>query len=202
MRLLFVVHKPERIGGAARSAARIVRALGEMGHEVRLFSPVPPDSDVSLRQQMQDLVSASAMQDSMRRTLAEIESYRPELVVGFYGTQGGFSAVTAARLAGVPVVTSLRGNDVNNDFFSPIHQHQVSFAIEKAHAVTTVSREMKHRVAQWFGVDATFIPNSVDRSEFAQDPAGAARLRREWELGDRPVVGLFGEFKPARGLEI
>lgn len=173
-----------------------------MGHDVRLFSPVQPASDHSLRRQMQDFVTASALQESARRTLEEIRSYRPDLVVGFYGSQGGFSAVTAARLAGVPAVTSLRGNDVNSDFFSAIHQHQVSFAIEKADAVTTVSRDMRHRVARWFGVDATFIPNSVDRSAFGPDPEGAARLRREWDLGDRPVIGLFGEFKPARGLSI
>ena len=202
MRLLFVVHRPERIGGAARSAGRIVGALKDVGHDVRLFSPVPPESDASLRRRMQNFVSDPAPQGNSRRTLEEIESYQPDLVVGFYGSQGGFSAVTAALLAGVPAVTSLRGNDVNSDFFSGIDQHQVSFAIEKAQAVTTVSRDMQHRVARWFGVDATFIPNAVDASAFRPDPEGAARLRREWDLGDRPVIGLFGEFKPARGLSI
>jgi glycosyltransferase involved in cell wall biosynthesis len=202
MRLLFVVHRPERIGGAARSAGRIVGGLIALGHDVRLFSPVPPESEVSLRRRLQDVVSDSALQASSRRTFEEIQSYQPDLVVGFYGSQGGFSAVTAALLAGVPAVTSLRGNDVNSDFFSPIHQHQVSFAIQKAQAVTTVSRDMQHRVARWFGVDATFIANAVDQSEFQPDPDGAARLRREWDLGDRPIIGLFGEFKPARGLSI
>lgn len=202
MRLLFVVHSPQRIGGASRSAARICGALGEAGHQVRVCAASEEGSEPSLQQKMFDLFSGSSLQRSTLRAAEEIESWRPDLVVGFYGSQGAFSAVAAARLAGVPSVACLRGNDVNRDFFSAAHHHLVAFAIEKADAVTTVSNEMRHRVARWFGVDATFVPNSVDRALYRADPAGAERLRAEWQIPDGPVVGLFGEFKPARGLGV
>jgi glycosyltransferase involved in cell wall biosynthesis len=202
MRLLFIVHSPRRIGGASRSAARICDALGALGHEVRVCAAADEESEPSPQKQIHDLFTGATLQRATRRAGEEIESWRPDLVVGFYGSQGAFSAVAAARLAGVPAVACLRGNDVNLDFFSAAHHHLVAFAVEKADAVTVVSSDMRRRVARWLGVDATFVANSVDRSLWRPDPEGALRLRAEWGIGAGPVVGLFGEVKPARGLGV
>lgn len=195
MRLLFVTHSLQRIGGVSRSAKRIIAGLRALGHEVQVLAL----DDGSPGQSPQSQPSVSGLEHT-RKVESAIAFARPNLLVGFYGSQGGFSATVAARLTGLPVVTCLRGNDVNRDFYSPIYHHLAAFAIERANAVTVVSKEMAHRVKALFGVESTFIPNSVCREDFFFDPVGASQLREQWQLGNRPVVGLFGEFKPSKGL--
>lgn len=203
MRLLYVVPNPGRIGGVSRSIGRMVDSLREEGHEVRVLAPDPWDgADPNPQQEARGILVGLTMQYWTDCVLEEIERWRPDLLVGYYGGKGAFAAVAAARLTGLPVVACLRGNDVNLDFFAAMRSHLVSFAIAHADAVTVVSNEMRHKVARWFGAEAVYIPNSVDTGLYRPDPEGAARLRQDWEIGDGPVVGLFGEFKPARGLNV
>ena len=203
MRLLYIVPNPGRIGGVSRSIGRMVDSLREGDHEVRVLSPDPWEGvEPNLQLELRGLLLGSTLQHWTDRTLEEIDRWRPDLLVGYYGSKGAFTAVSAACLTGLPAVACLRGNDVNLDFFSALHSHLVAFAVTHADAVTVVSSEMRHKLDRWFGVaGATYIPNSVDTGLFRPDPEGAARLRQEWEIGDGPVVGLFGEFKPAKGLD-
>ena len=203
MRLLYVVPDPGRIGGVSRSIGRMVDSLRDEGHEVRVLSPDPWDgAEPNFQVELRGLLIGSTLQHWTDRALEEIERWRPDLLVGYYGSKGAFAAVSAARLAGLPAVACLRGNDVNLDFFSALHSHSVAFAIRHADAVTVVSTEMRQRVDRWFGSRSVYIPNSVDTGLYRPDPEGAARLRQEWEIGGGPVVGLFGEFKPAKGLDV
>jgi glycosyltransferase involved in cell wall biosynthesis len=203
MRLLYVVPNLRRIGGVSRSIGRMVDSLREEGHEVRVLAPDPWDGvDPNPQQEARGSFLGTTMQHWTDCVLEEIERWPPDLLVGYYGGKGGFAAVAAARLTGLPAVVCLRGNDVNLDFFGTMNSHLVSFAIAHADAVTVMSNEMRHKVARWFGADSTYIPNSVDTDLYRPNPEGAARLRQEWEIGDGPVVGLFGEFKPAKGLNV
>ncbi|HYH46751.1 MAG TPA: glycosyltransferase family 4 protein [Thermoanaerobaculia bacterium] len=200
MRLLYVVPNPQRIGGVARSTLRILDSLRAAEHEVAVVASEAEDENPQM--ELRGLLLGSTLQGWTDRTLAGIERFRPDLVVGYYGSKGAFAAVAAARLAGLPSVACLRGNDVNLDFFSALHHHLTAFAVTHADAVAVVSTEMRHKVARWLGAEAAFISNSVDPESFRPDPEGAARLRREWGLGEGPVVGLFGELKPSKGLAV
>lgn len=203
LRLLYVVPDPHRIGGVSRSIGRMVDSLREAGHEVRVLAPdASGGAEPNFQLELRGLLLGSTLQQWTDRVLEETERWRPDLLVGYYGSKGAFVAVSAARLAGLPAVACLRGNDVNLDFFSALHHHLVAFAATHADAVTVMSGEMRHKLDRWLGVPrSTCIPNSVDTGLFRPDPEGAARLRREWEIGGGPVVGLFGEFKPAKGLD-
>lgn len=205
MRLLYVVPDPDRIGGISRSIARVTTELRRAGHDVHVFCPDPwagRGIQATLEEEVRGALTGTTKQIWTDRTLAEIERLGPELVVGYHGSQGAFAAVAAALLAELPVVVSLRGNDVDLDFFSSLHHAHLAFAVTHADAVTAVSNEMRRKLALWLDVDAVFIANSVDREAFFADPRGAERLRREWEIGEGPVVGLFGELKPKRGLAL
>lgn len=200
MRLLYIVPDPDRIGGLARSIGRVTHALRGLGHEVEVFFPGAGDPPQNTQQELVGLLYGTTIQRWVDLTLEEIERVQPDLLVGYYGSRGAYCAVAAARLTGHPVVACLRGNDVNRDFFSAPYGRRLEFAVKYADTVTVVSQEMRHKIERWLGGTATVISNSVDTGLFRPDPEGALRLRREWEIGDGPVAGLFGEFKAAKGL--
>ena len=142
------------------------------------------------------------LQEWTQRTILEVQRVKPDILVGYYGSTAGFCAAAAAKFLDYPVVVCLRGNDVNRDLFSAMWTQQLQFSVQKADAVVTVSTEMKRKIAAWMGVKAVFISNSVDKEVFYPDPEGAKRFKEQWKLGDRPIIGLFGEFKPTRGISI
>lgn len=200
MRLLYVIRDADRIGGLARSVRRVTKHVEAMpGVEIRLLSlskALPEgerlDHDASFSGQRLQIWSESV--------IGACRQWQPDLLVGYHGTEGGFAAATAGRMLQIPSVVALRGNDVNLDFFSPMGYHPLQFAIRAADAVTVVSTEMAAKVRGWFGVEPFFIANSVDTRRFKADPQGARRLRETWQLKPGPVAGVFGEFKPSRGL--
>jgi glycosyltransferase involved in cell wall biosynthesis len=124
----------------------------------------------------------------------------PDLVVGYYGSSAGWVAVQVARRCHAQSVLALRGNDVDRDLEDNDKRDTVLEALHLAHAVTTVSTEMKHKVMPLTEAPVTFIANTVDTSQFKRDEAGAQKLRSRLQL-KRPVVGVFGEFKEKRGLD-
>ncbi len=201
MRLLYLTGDRGRIGGVARSVGRITEQLESFDDvEVRVLSLTPKDTPVS-QKDIRALFSGALLQLWNDRVKAACDEARPDLLVGYYGSQGGCAAVAAGLELGIPSIACMRGNDVNLEFFSVLHHHQLKLAATRADAVTAVSTEMAGKLRAWFDVEARFIANSVDRSLFRPDPEGASEQRRAWQV-DGPVIGLFGEFKRARGLEI
>jgi len=99
-----------------------------------------------------------------------------------------------------PSVVALRGNDVDRDLEQVGRRDMVLEALHHAHALTTVSTEMKHKVMPLTAAPVTFIANTVDTSQFRRDEEGAQNLRSTLQL-ERPVVGVFGVFKEKRGLD-
>ncbi len=205
MKILYIVPNPGREGGVSRSIARVTDALVALGVPVEVFCPdfeALADKKKSPMDAFYSEMRGEEMQTWTHRCLEKIEEVKPDLIVGYFGRNAAFCAVAAAKLKRIPVVASLRGNDVNLDFFSAMYGGRVAFTIENASRVTTVSNEMKSKVKAWYGVEATFVPNSVDKQQFYHDVTGALELKKEWGLDDRPVVALLGEFKHARGLPL
>ena len=61
---------------------------------------------------------------------------------------------------------------------------------------------MKEKVKTWLGVESNFISNSVDKSLFYNREDLTNTYKQKWNLDHRPIIGLFGEFKASRGLEL
>lgn len=197
MRLLYLAANPQRIGGVSRSLHRVTEEIVRRdGVEVRVVQLTPPDTAGS---DIRAVLSGALFQLWNDRVKAACAEFRPDLLVGYYGSQGAYAAVVAGMELGIPSIACMRGNDVNLDYFSPVYQHLLEVAVTRSDAVTTVSTEMTAKLRAWYGVEPTFISNSVDRERFRPDPDGARELRSQWGL-EGPVVGLFGEFKSSRGL--
>lgn len=205
MRLLYAAPPLERPGGVTRSLRRVAASLRRAGHQVLLCAPdlglFPGEVRAADHEFRFGPGAPAALADDHAAALAAAaRAFRPHLLAGYYGSGPAASAVLAARRLALPSVTCLRGNDVDRDLDLPHLRDLVALAVRGADAVTAVSREMARKVEVALGVAPTFVPNAVDPDHFYPDPDGARALRARWALGERPVLGLFGEFKAKRGL--
>lgn len=201
MKILYVVPSTERKGGLAASVNRITVEMSLLGNEVVVYSTRLSESKNSLLN-TKDIFTGTQMMEITEKVIAEIKAFKPDLVVGYYGSSAAYCAVAAARFCETKVVACLRGNDINRDFFSVLNSPKLSFVMQFADAVTCVSNEMKQKVKAWYNRDSHFIANSVNKNIFFPDIEAAQLLKQEWKLDNRPVVGIFGEFKNSRGLNL
>ncbi len=206
MRLCYVVPALTGSGGVVRSARRMVDAMRAGGHEVLVVSPdvdLFPGDVIAADESYRFGVREPAAPDDWLAPVAEaIRSHAPDVVIGYYGTTFGYAAAVAAAEVGVPAVVCLRGNDVDRDPAEPERRARLERAVRSAAAVTAVSREMVAKLRALADVEARFVANSVDTGAFYPDPeAGAAFRARHGLGGERPILGVFGELKPKRGLD-
>ncbi|MEO1268979.1 MAG: glycosyltransferase family 4 protein [Myxococcota bacterium] len=203
---LYVVPNPHARGGVARSSARVMKHVSALGVTIAACSP-----DVHLfagDYRLHDRVArfgwhSNDLQYWTDRVLETVDRLGDiNIIVGYYGTSGGFVAAAAAALAELPCIVALRGNDLDRDMFHAGSHSMLAFAVSRATMVTAVSRNMVRKTERWFGVDVQFMPNGVDTELFYPDPKAAHQFQTRHGLeGGRPVAGLLGEFKAKRGLD-
>jgi len=149
MKITYIVPNPERIGGVSRSIKRVTDQLQEKGIDISLFCPdFEAIKGINKPEMilMRELMIGTQMQEWTQRTIDKLEEERPDLIVGYFGTSAGYCATVAAQYLNIPVIVSMRGSDVNRDFFSSLHAHKLEFVAKNATAITTVSSEMKYKV--------------------------------------------------------
>jgi len=205
MKILYVVPNPSRIGGVSRSIQRVIHHFKNKGVNATLFCPdFEAENGIAKSEMMmmQELLTGTMMQEWTQRVIEKIKIETPDLVVGYYGSSAAYCATAAAKFLNIPVIACFRGNDINRDFFSSFHAPKLNFIAQNANAITTVSSEMKQKVKTWLGAEAHFISNSVDKSIFYNKNKLAETHKQKLNLDSRLIIGLFGEFKASRGLEI
>ena len=204
LKILFVLPSEHRIGGASRSAFRLITSLRTLGHTVFLIHP--DSSCFPYERNQNEHVWGFHPYGGVQQFSSEVERailhWDPDVILGWYISSGGFVAVSAGKLTNKPVVIAGRGNDLDLDFFHPERHAMVSWTIHNCDAITTVSSEMAYKINKWFGVKATFVSNSVDKSIFYPDTEAAQYFAQKFQIPKKPILGLFGEFKPKRGLEL
>ena len=204
LRIIFVCSNTTAIGGAARSSKRVINNLRHLGH---LVIQVSPDEGVFPNERVQTqhhwLFSPSrGLQQHCDEVLRAIKVWKPDIVLGWYGSSGGFVAVSASAQCSVPSIVCLRGNDIDLDFFRPDRHALLTWTLQKATAISCVSTRMTHKVHRWFEKESTFIPNAVDSTLFYSDPSAGDRFRAQHQLRNTFTLGIFGELKPKRGLDL
>lgn len=205
MRILLASPSLERPGGVTRSVRRVTATLRSLGHDVVVCAP---DEDLfpgQVREPSGELRFGPRGRDSAAEHAEVLTSaarrFEPDAIVGYYGSTAGWAACRAGKAADCPSVVALRGNDVDRDLDLDDLKERVMEAIRDASAVTCVSTEMVNKVKERTGVSATFVTNSVDTTAFRPDPVGATSVRGRLELS-RPTLGIFGEVKAKRGVDL
>lgn len=204
--VLIVAPDLERPGGVSRSVRRLGASLLEVEHPHLLVSPDPDLFPDDLRVEgphwrFGPSGAGRATADLVRHGARAAAALTPAVVLGFYGTSAGAAAVDLAKMLGLPSVLCLRGNDVDRAPLDPRWLPVVSGAVSGATEIVTVSTAMSAKVASRWGRDSVFVQNGVDTRCFYPDPEAARAFARAHALRS-PVLGVFGELKEKRGLEL
>lgn len=211
MRLLVLTetYPPDR-GGMSESCDRILRGLAREGvgldvvhfdrralhFEKRLTSSgsllrVPPQADAA---HLLNLVWNELERDGQAQALTH--------VVAFGGHLPLLGAPVFAAWMQKPLVTLIRGNELDAGVFDPRRRAVLDDALRRSAAVCTVTASHAEKIAALHeGVAPHVIANGIDFELWEATSADAARAAaiRETAAGKR-ILGLFGHLKNKKGL--
>ena len=212
---------PPQVGGVGHSAHRVANVLATRGLEVHVVAfqkhldPVPFDESYASTQEGEVLVhrvkvhhpapstgasEAEILTRYNREMFHALEFFQQrfgyEILHAFFLYPAGFIAGLVARLHGVKMIASIRGNDVGKYVFDPVRLPLVRSSLENADYVTSVATrltDLAGRAIVPIGHKAKTILNSID-----------PRKLQPQSMPDLPVrgtvIGTAGLFRYKKGL--
>lgn len=126
-------------------------------------------------------------------------------VLAFGGSLPLLAGPVFSAWLGAPLITLLRGNDLDLGVFSPRRRGTLGEAVQASAAVAVVSQEMARKVRSlWGDVPTRWIPNGIDLERWRPLPseAEAARRWREERAPGQQVVGMIGHLKAKKGADL
>ncbi|MEU5882747.1 glycosyltransferase family 4 protein [Spirillospora sp. NPDC047279] len=210
-RVLWVTeHYPPSQGGMAQSCDRIVRGLRGAGLEIDVAHLTRRDRPWRIeREHGGRLLTAPLDNDpehALRRlwTVLAADGTPYGHVVAFGGAYAMLGAPMYAALLGAPLVTLLRGNDIDIGAFSARRRDVLRDALAASARVCVVARSHRPLVAALApGAAVTFVPNSVDTTDWGVLPSErerAAAWRAAHVVPGRRTIGLIGQLKTKKGV--
>ncbi|WP_338739764.1 glycosyltransferase family 4 protein [Actinomadura luteofluorescens] len=211
-RVLWITeHYPPSRGGMAQSCDRIVRGLRGAGAEVDVAHLTRRSRPWGVsREHGGRLVTAPLGDDSehaLRRlwttiTAENLTGYSH--VVAFGGVYAMLAAPVLSALLGAPLVTLLRGNDIDVGAFSMRRRGVLADALRASSRVCVVARSHAPLVSA-LAPDAAvaFVANSVDTAQWRVLPSERERgraWREENVAPGRRTIGLIGQLKVKKGV--
>jgi glycosyltransferase involved in cell wall biosynthesis len=203
-------HYPPSKGGMAESCDRIVRGLRGSGVEVdvahltRRVRPWKVEREHGGR-----LLTAPLGDDpehALRRLLTALQAERlsHSHVVAFGGTYAMLAGPVLAALQRAPLITLLRGNDIDIGAFSLRRRGVLVDALRASSRVCVVARSQAPLVTALLPDAAvTFVPNGIDTGTWQILPSERERARawRDANVpGGRRTLGLIGRLKGKKGV--
>lgn len=211
MRLLVLTetYPPDR-GGMSESCDRILRGLAREGvalevvhfdrrasrFEKRITSSgslrrVPPEADAS---HLLNLLWNELERDGGPKAITHVVAFGGQLPLA--------GAPVFAAWMDKPLVTLIRGNELDAGVFDPRRRGILDEALRRSAAVCTVTASHAEKIAALHeGVAAQVIANGIDFDLWQATPGDAVRAAtiREVAAGKR-ILGLFGHLKNKKGL--
>jgi glycosyltransferase involved in cell wall biosynthesis len=211
MRLLVLTetYPPDR-GGMSESCDRILRGLAREGvaldvvhfdrrasrFEKRVTSSgsllrVPPEADAS---HLLNLLWNELDRDAATPSMTH--------VVAFGGNLPLLAAPVFAAWMDKPLVTLIRGNELDAGVFDPRRRATLDDALRRSAAVCTVTTSHAEKIAALHdGVAAQVIANGIDFDLWESTPADVIRAATiAEEANGKRILGLFGHLKNKKGL--
>lgn len=191
------------IGGVAASAERIVQHLRSV-HPVRVVTPTDAIASYACAEVERNGVNVLEVgrgkgdkrflqffADVIETAAAEQDD---PLILGFYCNELAYAATLAAQRAGKAPWLFARGNDIDLEPFGEWAFH-IHYALTHAQRVFCVSRELQSKVQSFCPkAKAHWLPNGVEPERFPLAEPNCP--------GDRLTVGLFGDIKHKKGLDL
>jgi len=219
MKLTWVTSRhPPDIGGMACSSDRLVNSLRDRGHTVHVIHLTRNPGQTFSVAQKQAL--GNTVLDNWNRVLtiginAPLEPERlfwscrkimaDSILIGFGGDQPGYLATLWAKWLDLKSFVLFRGNDFERVIHDAKRAWITHFVLNHADIVGVVSQEMTARIRILRSGRTVYTPNSIDPAEwtFFESDLNKAKIWREQNVPDgKPVVGIIGQLKSKKGLDL
>jgi len=202
---------PPSRGGMAQSCDRIVHALRSLGVAVDLvhLERRPVEPRISVRRHGRDFIwplngdGAHALRCLWARVEQDAERQRITHVVAFGGLLPLLAGPAFAAWLPAPLVTLIRGNDLDVGIFQSQRADVVHRALASSARVCAVSSDKARQIAALLPAapPPAVIPSGIDLERWQPQPADldrAAAWRRTIAPGRR-ILGFFGHVKRKKG---
>lgn len=199
-------------GGMAQSCDRIVYHLRQAGVMVDVIHFTSPKRSFTHRPLTQGSYTAFPVSDDPAHTLNLLwnhlnhpdhsQKYTHLLVFG--GHLPILAGPMYAAWLDLPLITCLRGNDVDSAIFMPRRRAVLKDALEQSTAICSVSEDKIDRLQRWLP-KARFhhTPNGIDLTEWKPSSSELTRAKA-WKdkhvQHNRLLIGIFGHLKAKKGL--
>lgn len=213
MRLLFITenYPPDR-GGMGESCDRIVRGLGRAGAAIDVVhvdrkgtaATHHQTSAGSLTRVPSDADAAHAMNLLWNRLQQTLDLDAVTHVVAFGGALPLLAAPVFAAWMGRPLVTLIRGNELDAGLFDPRRRPILDDALRRSAAICTVTQSQAKKIAALHPETRPHVvPNGIDLELWQltdADRARGAAWRAQHVEPSRRVLGFFGHLKNKKGV--
>lgn len=211
-RLLFLTenYPPDR-GGMSESCDRILRGLGRAGiaidivHFDRRAARLShrPTGRGSLTRVPLEAEAAHAINLLWNCLQQAIDLSATTHVVAFGGTLPLLAAPSFAAWIDRPLVTLIRGNELDTGLFDPRRRSILDDAIRRSAAICTVTRAQAEKIVALHPQARTHVvPNGIDFDLWHLTDTEIV-LGAEWRAShvepSRRVLGMFGHLKSKKG---
>ncbi|MDZ8080860.1 MAG: glycosyltransferase [Nostoc sp. DcaGUA01] len=213
---------PPDIGGVGESVHRISQMLIDSGYEVHVAvfrSKERLVSDgtrrrASCKTTLQDGVFVHRIRSAIRNNVTEVQDFFSEIYLqlkylhqkhsfnlfhAFFLNETGYVTTLLARENDIPVINSVRGNDLHKHIFHPKNHAQIAWILENSDWVTFVSRDLLKRasiITPSIKLKSSAFWNSIAPINFEQLPTPSLVN----ELSGI-VIGSSGRFRDKKGIE-
>ncbi len=214
-RILFVTERfPPDIGGLATSGNRISATLSNMGHTVEVFA-LTNELDVAAAETNQvtdNLIvhrfgRAKQSDFTLQQSLIFLEwlhresgNSRFDLVWSHYAWHNGFMGTWFAKQQSIPSVVSVRGNDLDRQMFPPGDLARLTWTLNNADKVVSVSKDLAAKINVLVGSNASVLYNSVNAEQFSPGEPPPELVQRYEIRNDELVLVFTGELRTKKGL--
>jgi glycogen synthase len=200
-------------GGMAQSCDRIVQGLRDAGINIGLvhFRNTKSKEKFKLVKNGFDLVFPIGADEGHCYNLLYNHLINPSMqfhflaIVAFGGYLPLLGGPVLSKLMDIPMLSFLRGNDLDLALFSPKKREMLFFAFNNSRCICTVSTEQADKVRKLVKhPHVRFIPNGIDLNDW-EPHKSEKELAMTWKSAHIPshkrVIGVFGHLKPKKGLE-
>jgi glycosyltransferase involved in cell wall biosynthesis len=214
---------PPQVGGVGHSAHRVANILASRGLQVHVVAlqkhpaPLPFDESFTSVQEGEVLVHRVKVFHPKRNEGADfaegdvltrynremfhalehfLQRHQYDVLHAFFLYPAGFIAGLVARLHGVKMIASIRGNDIGKYAFDPLRLPFIRSALENADYVTSVASsltDLAGRALAPIAGKAKTILNSVDLTRLRPQARPELNLKGT-------VIGTAGLFRYKKGL--
>ncbi len=213
MKIIWITarHYPQT-GGMALSSTRQVNSLRDRGHEVRVVHITKEVKKFSKedRQKIQEhwhrhhILGLNVNDDPAEYFAVHREEIAKSVLVGFGGDYPGYLSTLWSCWSGTKNLVLMRGNDFEKTIHDPKKGWMSEYVLKNASLIGCVSKEMQSRIKSFRNSDTYFTPNGVELSEWIplkSDPTKAISIKTNF-TESRPLLGIFGQLKSKKGLDL